>query len=113
MNQIGYKTYCSIYCKNLATHYRKIIAYVTIKEQIVNTLGIKQSTLTFVGNRPQAQTHCGSHAGTTQSASFESVSLRRLVVGNAVPAWARRLIGSNRSNRLKAGQCHLHCAAIC
>jgi len=37
----------------------------------------------------------GSHAGTTQAASIESVSLRRLVVGEV-----QGLIESNRSNRL-------------
>jgi len=35
LKKVGYKTHCSIYWKNLAARYRKIIATATIKERIV------------------------------------------------------------------------------
>jgi len=56
-----------------------------------------QLSLIFIDNGPALQKYCGPRDVTTQAASTESVSLLMLV------GVARGLIGSNRSNRLKAG----------
>jgi len=85
----------------LVTNYRKIITIVTIEKRIVRIKGVRNRAahLDFRWQRSPRK-YCGSHADTTQAVSIESVSLRRLAVGEAR---GRSPIGSNRSNRLRAG----------
>jgi len=73
----------------LATNFRKIIAIVTIEEGIVRMKGVRNRAAHFDFRWQRApRIYRGSHTGTTQAFSIESVSLRRLVVGEAQgPFW--------------------------
>jgi len=77
---------------------------VTITDRIMMIKGVKNRTVHF-DFRWQRILRCGPRvrACTTQEASIESVSLRRIVEVARGPPTARGPIGSNRSNRLKAG----------
>jgi len=61
----------------VATNYRKIIASVTIEERIVRIKGVRNRGAHFDFRWQRTpRKYCGSHVGTTQAVSIESVSLR-------------------------------------
>ena len=88
LKKIGYKTHSSIYWKTWLQITEKYSPLLRLKKGLWGLKALETAHLTDFCWQRDPHRYCGFHAGTTQAVSTESVSLRRLVVGEArSPLW--------------------------